>query len=74
MMTFRLMFVPEKIPRTTTREQWRKMWRWKREAESRLRADIERATRDLVIFDETRHKIGKDIAEGLINPPLLVRE
>lgn len=73
-MTFRLMFIPEKIPRTTTREQWRELSRWRRLAQKRMEADIDQRVQNLVLYGTTHPEIYKNAVEELVYPPLLVRE
>lgn len=73
-MTLRLLFNPSSIPRTTTREEWHEMWRWKREAEKIIRAELDERTRNLAIYGTTHPEIYKTVLDELVNPPLLVRE
>lgn len=77
----KLVFNQDRIPRTTTREQWRKIWRWKREIEKRLSAEeaemieqIKAATSELVLYGTaTVHtRFINDTFDHLINPPIMV--
>lgn len=69
----RLSFNPAALPRTTTREQWRAIWRWKRETEKAFRREHDQRVQNLIAYGNTHPEIFKSLADELINPPILVR-
>ncbi len=81
----RLAFSQGKIPRSTTREQWLAMWRWKRITERELRKHedemldlLREQTTNLSIFGNTESehvaKMRRDLIDRIVNPPLLIPE
>ena len=66
-----LVWEPSKLPRTMTREQWHEIDRWRRVTQKKLCAQEERMRLDLMTFGTT-HPRGAEIANRLVNPPLLV--
>lgn len=72
-MTLRLSFNPGMIPRTTTRDEWRAMWRWKRETEKALRREHDQRVQNIVAYGNTHPEIFKSLADDIVNPPLMVR-
>lgn len=69
-MGLKLVFNPEKLPRTMTKAEWKKCWRWKRRVEHEL-IKTEELELEALRSDIPRY-IKVDIAARLINPPLLV--
>lgn len=65
-MTFRLVFDQGRIPRTTTRAEWRKIDRWRRTTMRTIRESEEGLRNGLVAFGSVK------IAERLINPPIMI--
>lgn len=67
----KLVFDITKIPRTTSREAWLKMDRWRRLCEKELskhEAEMVQALSDVMIYGQARI----DIIDHLINPPILL--
>jgi hypothetical protein len=71
---YRLIFQPHRIPRTTTREEWQDIWRWRRVTERTLndwakkhRQILAKHAEDGMIFGFSTLMI-----EDLINPPVLI--
>ncbi len=68
-----LYFDITKIPRTTTRAQWRKMDRWRRLTKQRLSEARRRALDNLVAFGSTMPaRLREGIIDEMVNPPLLL--
>lgn len=72
----KLIFQPERIPRTTTRAEWHKMWQWKRSTErimdditERNREAIAKSMEEVLIYGYSTIKIDID---GMINPVIMV--
>ena len=77
-MTFRIVFNPKTLPRTMTRDEWRKLWHRKREAERLNRNAIELRKDQIALlqgdYPEFTEVLKKDLENLLTYPPLLVRE
>lgn len=70
----KLHFDQAAISRSTSREEWYKLWRWKRVVEKQLARSIEERIRLLQVYGtDMPEYMRKDMIEELINPPLLVR-
>ncbi len=65
-MTFRLIFDQSRVPRTTTRAEWREIDRWRRNTEKDCRENEERLLGYIGTFGSTA------LAETLINPPVCI--
>lgn len=73
----KLYFVPAKFPRTTTREEWKKIWRWKRVTEQTFRHNEEEMIKyahHAVLYGTAWGQFKDDIFTHLINPPLVVHD
>lgn len=69
----RLIFQPERIPRTTTRAQWREIDRWRRVTEKRLRGWREEQSREIGQIALAGHRdLAARMAERLINPAVMI--
>lgn len=66
-----LIFRADAIPRTTTREQWREIHRWKRETEKKLREAAELRMRNLAAFGTTHPELLRGYMDEIINPPVM---
>lgn len=71
-----LVFDITKIPRSTTREEWIELHRWRRLAQKRIEEAI-RAKLEMLLstrddFSAFGTAIRRDIMDNLINPPLLL--
>lgn len=68
-----LQFDPSKIPRTISRQGWRKIWRWKRVTEKRLSEEFQKQHE---AFVATGHlwpeHVRAEYLDKLVNPPLLL--
>ena len=71
-MSVQLLFNQRAIPRTTTRQEWREIDRWRRSTQ-RITAEHTRDMSDaighLVAFGQVAVAI--DVTERLINPPVI---
>ena len=67
-----LLFDINKVPRSTTRAEWREMDRWRRSTEARLRAERYKQLKSMTLFATTHPDEAMKIAEHIINPPLLL--
>lgn len=68
-----LVFNPDKIPRTTTRQQWRKMWRWKRTTEKELRKRVDEAMNNFIVYGTTwTPEMRARYLDEVVNPPILL--
>lgn len=78
----RLIFQPERIPRTTTRAEWRRLDRSRRVLQKRLAADAERlraivreASEQIALYGQSSimtYQQRDEIFMCLVNPPLVV--
>lgn len=70
-----LIFDRARIPRTTTREQWRAIWRWKRATEKEL-AKHEEEMRDrlqlLAAYGTTHPELLSGYIDRMANPPVMI--
>ena len=71
-----LSFQSDRIPRTTTRAEWRKIWQWKRTIERMLdaicernRENITKYIEEVLIYGQSTIKIDID---GMVNPPIII--
>lgn len=60
-----LIFDRDRIPRTTTRAEWRAIDRWRRVTERQLREDVQKAVDNLVLFGTTHPDLFKKRADEL---------
>lgn len=74
-----LIFNANRIPRTTTRKEWREMWRWKRVTTKVLRhwqeenIEVLREFHNRVLLEgSAQMRIRDNLVAELINPPLLI--
>lgn len=67
-----LLFQQGAIPRTTTREEWRKIDRWRRETTKRLRADAEQGLATALTLGVSHPGIMEDYINRAVNPPVLI--
>lgn len=77
----RLVFNPQAIPRTTTRKQWRAIWRWKRTTERALAKGeaarteaLRQAMDEMAIYGRSTLLVerARDLSDRLIYPPVVV--
>jgi hypothetical protein len=73
-MTLQLYFNPALFPRTITRKEWKKIWRWKRITQKRLAEEFEQQRLNLIMFGTTHPDIKADMLDRMINPPLLIHD
>ena len=67
-----LLFDINKVPRSTTRAEWREMDRWRRSTEARLRAERYKQLEMLTIYGTTNPELAAELADRVINPPVLL--
>lgn len=68
-----LVFNPERLSRSTTRQQWQEIWRWKRTTEQRLKRSLEEQIALLSIYGATMpYTIRNEKIDVIVNPPLLM--
>lgn len=67
----KLIFNSTAIPRTTTREQWREIYRWKRTTEKKLEASAKERIKNMVTFGTSHPEILSDYIDRLVNPPVM---
>lgn len=67
-----LAFDPKSLPRSTTRGEWRKIDRWRRQTVKRLAAATGREIDSLVTFGTTHPELARRLADRLVSPPLLI--
>lgn len=68
-----LVFCPQKFPRTTTRREWKEIYRWKRLAQKELAKHNEIYTNfinDVVTYGTG--VIRYDYFDNVINPPVVI--
>lgn len=68
----RLLFNAAAIPRTTTREQWREIDRWRRVTERTLRAERDRQIANMITYGTSHPELLGDFIDRAINPPIMV--
>lgn len=68
---FNLVFSQDAIPRSTTREEWQEIDRWRRVTERVIREASETRRVALVDLLEINPEISRRIAESLIDPPAM---
>lgn len=67
----KLLFRKGLIPRTTTRQSWKEIWRWKRKTERTL-SEMEEKTIAQLRDEELPDKARQAIIDSVINPPVLI--
>lgn len=67
-----LYFDITKIPRSTTRQEWREMWRWKREVEKKLKEELGRKISILQTVTDLPSRVRENLMNEMIYPPLLL--
>ena len=65
-----MLFQPQRYPRTMTREEWYKTYRWVRQTRKELQTTEQKMLAAALVCDNERIKA--DIMEHIIRPPLLV--
>lgn len=65
-----LVFNHEAIPRTTTREQWREIDRWRRTTQKRLRFLAQERAKNLATLGITDLEYRTRLANEIVNPPV----
>lgn len=68
----RLIFNKTAIPRTTTREQWRDIWRWKRETEKKLAEQAAKHLEAVIMFGTSHPEILDRYMDRATNPPVMI--
>lgn len=66
----KLLFNISKVPRSLSKVEWKKLWRWKRETVKRL-AKHEEAKIEMLQSDLPPH-LKSDLMDHIINPPILL--
>lgn len=67
-----LAFNAKTIPRTTTREQWRAIDRWRRVAERKLREEMQRRVKNIMVYGTSHPEIyRRNLLDEIINPPIM---
>lgn len=61
----------QKLPRSTTQAEWKKLWRWKRQTERKLAEEVGKRLEFLAVYGTTHPELYKRIADDIVNPPLL---
>jgi hypothetical protein len=67
-----LLFDQNKLPRTMTRQQWRKCDRWRRSAQKILRQYTERRLEALIRIGTSNPVLQDELLNEIINPPVLM--
>lgn len=67
----RLLFQASRIARTTTRDQWRAISRWRRVTEKELR-DADLRSAEVAKMLPVDHACRRRAMDHLINPPIMV--
>jgi hypothetical protein len=67
-----LLFVPEKLPRTWTKAQWKEADRWRRITQKKLAEARQQLMENLAVYGTTHPRIRENILNELTNPPLLL--
>lgn len=68
-----LVFEPKRLSRSTTRQQWQEIWRWKRLIEQRLKKSIEEQVALLSIYSSSMPAtIREERIDVIVNPPIFI--
>lgn len=67
-----MIFNPERLPRTTTRDEWRVIWRRKRDLEKKCRAMMDEHAKNLREAGPIPLDIRRALADKIINPPAVI--
>ncbi len=68
-----LVFNQEKIPRSTTKEQWQRIFRWKRETDKILKEEVDKQINNFIVYGSTIPQyIKDDMVDRIVNPPIMV--
>lgn len=67
----RLIFNSKAIPRTTTRDEWRKIYRWRRVTERELREAMQMKLENVAIYGTSHPEILRDFIDRAVNPPVM---
>jgi hypothetical protein len=67
-----LFFNAKSLPRTISKNEWRKIDRWRRQTQKILAAETRRQIENLGTFGATHPEYARDMMDKIINPPLLV--
>ncbi len=74
-MVIKLVFDRQAIPRSTTREAWRVIWRWKRVTEKKMReqeAEFSRMYSNMLIYGTSHPEILRGMENKMMNPPIML--
>jgi len=68
-----LSFDPSAFPRTTTRSEWKDIWRWKRETEKKIAATMKSQMDNFRIYGSTWAPfMQEEFIQRVINPPIMM--
>lgn len=67
-----LYFVPSKLPRTWTRQQWKEAYRWVRVTRKKLNEATAKRLAWLQIYGTTHPELVHRAIDDMVNPPLLM--
>lgn len=65
-----LVFQPHRYPRTMSREEWYRTWRWVRQTRKELQSNDQKLLAAALVCGNDRIKA--DIMEHIIRPPIIV--
>lgn len=72
-MMLQLYFDNSKFPRTTTRKEWKEIWRWKRVTEQQLEESSKKYIEVLKLPNLPEH-IRVGLLDRIMYPPILVHD
>ena len=63
-----IVFHSQAVPRNTSREDWKVLWRWKRKKEKELSVHVQQRIDNLAVYGTTHPELFEDV----INPSVCV--
>jgi hypothetical protein len=67
-----LLFNADAIPRSTTREQWREIDRWRRVTVRTLRDKMDRQLANAIAYGTSHPELLGDFIDRAVNPPIMI--
>lgn len=65
-----LVFNPERLSRKTTRDEWKLLWRWKRETQKKFEEVL--TTEVASLANVTDPDIKAAMLDRIVNPPIMI--
>lgn len=73
MSNMELIFQPDRIPRTMTRQEWKEAYRWLRQTRNILKKNLEEQIHLLNVYGNTMpDRMRNGIIDNIVYPPIIV--